>query len=283
MVQGFHSPSEIGMLLEKNNTFPKHLQVYHFKQKDILNHEQCRIILADKKTLSLLSEPSKKLGDVADVVTGFYTGDNLRFIRTADKDVKGAKNYRVVEQDKVFRCTSLYGISNVQEGYIPYIKSASQRRYVRQKDEWFVRWDMKTIELYNSNKKSRFQNSSFYFKTGIGIPMVKSRRIHAFLMSNHVFDQSIVGIFPKDAAKLYYLLALMNSDVINHLICAVNPSANNSANYIKGLPYIEPDENVFIQINNKVQELIDLEKVENYEKADDLHKELNGMIEQIYF
>ena len=75
----------------------------------------------------------------------------------------------------------------------------------------------------------------------------------------------------------------MNSDVINHLIYAVNPSANNSANYIKGLPYIEPDENVFIQINNKVQELIDLEKVENYEKADDLHKELNGMIGQIYF
>lgn len=241
------------------------------------------MILADKKTLSLLSKPSQKLGDVADVVTGFYTGDNLRFIRTASKDVKGVKNYRVVEQDKVFRCTSLYGISNVQEGYIPYIKSASQRRYVRQKDEWFVRWDMKTIEFYNSNKKSRFQNSSFYFKTGIGMPMVKSRRIHAFLMSNHVFDQSIVGIFPKDTAKLYYLLALMNSDVINNLIYAVNPSANNSANYIKGLPYIEPDENVFIQINNKVQELIDLEKVENYEKADDLHKELNGMIGQIYF
>ena len=283
VVQGFHSPSEIGMLLGKNDTFPKHLQVSYFKQKDILNHEQCRMILADKKTLSLLSKPSQKLGDVADVVTGFYTGDNLRFIRTASKDVKGVKNYRVVEQDKVFRCTSLYGISNVQEGYISYIKSASQRRYVRQKDEWFVRWDMKTIEFYNSNKKSRFQNSSFYFKTGIGMPMVKSRRIHAFLMSNHVFDQSIVGIFPKDTAKLYYLLALMNSDVINNLIYAVNPSANNSANYIKGLPYIEPDENVFIQINNKVQELIDLEKVENYEKADDLHKELNGMIGQIYF
>lgn len=59
-------------------------------------------------------------------------------------------------------------------------------------------------------------------------------------MRDRVFDQSIVGIFPKESSKLYYILALMNSDAINNLIHAINPSANNSANYIKQLPYIEP-------------------------------------------
>lgn len=282
VVQGFNSPSEFALLLGKDNMFPKHLQVFYFNQKDILDSEQCKIILAESKTSSLLYESPKRLGDVADVVTGFYTGDNLRFIRSADKAVKGAKNYAVVEQDKVFSCTSLYGIPDVQEGYVPYIKSTSRRRYVRQNDEWFVRWDKNTIAFYNSNKKSRFQNSSFYFKTGIGIPMVKSGTIRAFLMRNRVFDQSIVGIFPKDTAKLYYLLALMNSDTINSLIHAINPSANNSANYIKQLPYIEPEEEIFIRINNKVQELISLEEAENYDKADDLHNELDAIIGQIY-
>ena len=219
---------------------------------------------------------------MADVVTGFYTGDNLRFIKAANKDVKGAKNYAVIDQSQVFDCNSLYGIPNVKEGYVPYIKSTSKRRYVRQQDEWFVQWDKKTIEFYNKNKKSRFQNSSFYFKTGIGIPMVKSSTIRAFLMKDRVFDQSIVGIFPKDTSKLYYLLALMNSNTINDLVHAINPSANNSANYIKQLPYIEPSEEKLIQINNIVQEIILLEQGSNYDKSDELHNKLNAIIDKIY-
>ena len=48
----------------------------------------------------------------------------------------------------------------------------------------------------------------------------------------------------------------MNSDAVNSLIHAINPSANNSANYIKQLPYIEPEEEILMRINNKVQDHI---------------------------
>ena len=37
----------------------------------------------------------------------------------------------------------------------------------------------------------RNQYLSFYFKTGIDIPMVKSGIVCTFLMKNHVFDQLI--------------------------------------------------------------------------------------------
>ncbi|PNV63551.1 restriction endonuclease [Clostridium sp. chh4-2] len=282
VIQGFRTTSEFALLLGKAPVYPERLQVFTFMQKDILSNEQCRVILADSRTSTLLTNSPKKLGDVADVVTGFYTGDNLRFIKAVDKGVKGAKNYEVVEQDQVFSCTSLYGITDVKEGYVRYIKSASKRRYVRQKDEWFVRWDQDTIDFYNNNKKSRFQNSSFYFKTGIGIPMVKSSSIRAFLMQDRVFDQSIVGIFPKDNSKLYYLLALMNSDAINNLIHTINPTANNSANYIRQLPYIEPTQEVLSEIISKVRELISLEESMEYDAADCLHKEINFIIGEIY-
>ena len=282
VVQGFKSPNEFELLLDTNHILPEHLQVFNFTQKDILSNEQCRLILAETKTSSLLSKSTKRLGDVADIVTGFYTGDNLRFIKAANKDVKGSKNYKIISPEQVFSCNSLYGIADIQEGYVPYIKSASKRRYVRQQDEWYVRWDKETIEFYNKNKKSRFQNSSFYFKTGIGIPMVKSSVVKAFLMRDRVFDQSIVGIFPKESSKLHYILALMNSDIINELIHAINPSANNSANYIKQLPYVEPSKEYLELIDNMVQEIVLSEESENYDRADELHTELNAIINTIY-
>ena len=101
-------------------------------------------------------------------------------------------------------------------------------------------------------------------------------------MADHVFDQSIVGIFPKDCSKLYYLLALMNSDTINDLIHLINPTANNSSNYIKQLPYIEPADDVLNVVIGKVQEVITFERNADYENADRMHNEINAMIRMIY-
>lgn len=282
VICGFHSPSEFEVLLKKDGAYPEHLSISKLKQSEILKNEQYRVIVAETKTRALLSDAAKRLGDVADIVTGFYTGDNKKFIRAYSKTVKGAKNYEVVDPQQIYSCTSLYGIPDVKKGYIPYVKGASQRRYIRQNDEWFVRWDKETIDFYNKNKKTRFQNKAFYFRKGIGMPMVKSSTIRAFVMENRVFDQSIVGIFPKDMTRFYYLLALINSDVMNKMIYAINPTANNSANYIKQLPYKEPTEEILQKITCKVQKLIACESESDYENADKLHDEINSMIERLY-
>jgi len=261
---------------------PPNLTTFNIKQKDIYSNAQHRFILTDKGTASIINNSSIKLGDVADVVTGFYTGDNKRFIRALNDSVKGGKSYEKIKSSLIFECDSLNGIPNVDEGYIPYVKSASKTRYFRTSDEWFVRWDSETIKFYNSNGKSRFQNSSFYFKTGVAIPMVKSSTIKAFMIDKRVFDQSIVGIFPKDETKLLYILALMNSDVINELIHIINPTANNSANYIKQIPYIEPSPEMISEISKKVK-LIKKYIIDNeYDKCDEIHDEINTMIHQIY-
>lgn len=81
IIQGFNSSSEFGTLLGNESERSENLQIFSFKQRDILENEQCRVILAESKTSTLLSQSAQKLGDVADVVTGFYTGDNLRFIK----------------------------------------------------------------------------------------------------------------------------------------------------------------------------------------------------------
>lgn len=282
IVRGFKNSSEFKYLTGDERELPQHLEIYHLNQKSILENEDSRFILAEQETSCMLKSSKVTLGDIADVVTGFYTGDNLRFIKAADEGVKGAKKYEIASPSEIFECNSLTGISGVDKGFIPYIKSAPKQRYIREKDEWFVRWDEEAIMYYNNNKKSRFQNSGFYFKTGIGIPMVKATAIRAFLMENRVFDQAVVGIFPHDASKLNYLLALMNSDSINTLIHTINPTANNSANYVKQIPYLEPDETILYTINSMVEEIKEAGKLKNSAKINSIHQTLNAMISEIY-
>lgn len=281
IVQGFQSTSEF-RLLSKNKSLPTHLSVYTLNQSELLNYDQHRFIIADEKITNIISKASTYMGDIADIVTGFYSGDNKRFIRALESNMKGSKGYKKINLSLVFPCTSIRGIEGVSEGYIPYIKSSSATRYCRLVDEWFVRWDKETINYYINNKKSRFQNSVFYFKTGIAIPMIKSTNIKAFLIENRVFDQSIVGIFPKDHRKLYYILALMNSSIINNLIHTINPTANNSANYIKQIPYIEPSSKIVDFITIKVKSAIELLRQGRHDECEKIHRELNNLIFEIY-
>jgi len=99
-----------------------------------------------------------------------------------------------------------------------------------------ILWDKNAVDFYKKNKKSRFQNSSFYFEEGIALPMVSSSRISASYMNNCVFDQGVVGIFPYDKEMLNILLLYLNSSIASKIMKSiVNGSANNSANYLKKL------------------------------------------------
>ena len=280
IIKGFKSSKEFCSLL--NGVYPEHLIKYDLKQREILSNDKSRFMLSQDNILSVINKSSKVIGDVADVVTGFYTGDNKKFIRVDNNEIKGAKHYSVIDKSKVFQSTSLEGLDTANEGFIPFVKSASTYKYKRNYDSWYVRWDKHAIALYNTCKKARFQNSQFYFKTGIAVPMVKSKVIRATLMENRVFDQSIVGIFPKNKDYLYYILALMNSDIINEFIHTINPTANNSSNYIKQIPFIEPDLKRKSIIDSLVQKILDLDFEQEFDKMSELHQTLNEYISQIY-
>lgn len=281
IIKGFKYPEEFKLLHTSDKKKLQHLEVFKLKQSDIFDNAQHRFIISSLQEYQIITNSNSKLGDIADIVTGFYSGDNTRFIRVKNKSVKGSKNYEVVDEELISECNSLIGIDK-DEVYIPYVKSSSKIKYAGKSDDWFVRWDKKTVHYYNTNKKSRFQNSSFYFKKGICIPMVKSSTINAFYMENRVFDQSLVGIFPKDEKKIYYILGLMNSDIVNRIIHLLNPTANNSSNYIKLIPYKEPDENQVIKITELVRNALFFTESGNIHEADILHTKINLMFNSIY-
>ena len=277
IIRGFSSSEEFNDLLNNDK-----LEKIQLKQANIVENENSSFIITDSNTAKIISKTKFKLSDVSDIVTGFYTGNNKKFICAKDDFVKGAKKYLKIKNKLVVEDTSLKGISGIDEVYIPFVKSSSPTRYIRLEDEWFVRWDQKTVDFYVKDKKARFQNSQYYFKTGIAIPMVKSSCIRATLMKNRIFDQSIVGIFPKDAGNVYYLLALMNSNIINDLIHVINPTANNSSNYIKKIPYIEPSYSERYNIERNVKKILSLNLLKDSDIIEQLHNDNNRIINQIY-
>ena len=280
IVKGFKSSEEFEEVLKSK--FQRHHRIFELKQLDIFKTEKSRFILADDEVSTMINASDKKLGEMASIVTGFYSGDNKKFIRSKNQNVKNSKGYNIIDIAKIVDTTSLTGVGGVEEAYIPYIKSSSTTRYKRIDDEWFVRWDVATIKFYNDDKKARFQNSQFYFKKGIAIPMVKSKDMKATLMENRVFDQSIVGIFPNDEKDMYYVLALMNSDVINRLIHIINPTANNSSNYVKQLPYKVPSLKDRRKIEENVEEILSLNIIEDSERIEKLHRQNSELIEKAY-
>jgi hypothetical protein len=216
----------------------------------------------NEKIRRLINETDLKLGDIADCVTGFYSGDNKQFLAPISYEIKGTKKYalineREIDYDYLKQEDVITGLKK-EKKYIPILKGGNGM--FSKGTEWFVKWDIETVNFYHKDKKARFQNSQYYFRDGIGVPMVKSSKLHAFLIERRLFDQSIVGIFPKDSKHLYYLLAFLNSDVCNKIMHVINHTANNSANYLKKLPIIL-DEKAIRQISEIMKKyLVDEDK-----------------------
>lgn len=216
---------------------------------------------ADKKLRTMINGHNNTLGDIADCVTGFYSGDNGQFLAVIDDSVKGSKKYKKVNKSSINEQyleenNILSGLKNGKH-YVPILKGSGG--IVKKPTQWFVKWDEETVEFYKKDKKARFQNSKYYFRDGIGVPMVKTSKFHAFLLEKRLFDQSVVGIFPRDKSLINYLIAFLNSSTCNTIIKSINHTVNNSANYLKKIPIIINDE--IINDMNRI--------VETYKQTED--------------
>lgn len=179
-----------------------------------------------------------KLGEIAACVTGFYSGDDKRFLRVAPHcKHRNAKHYQIVDTSLIETDASTY-VNNLAgligpKSFIPIIKG-NKARYIYE-PEWYVDWSIQAVSHYKKDTKARFQNSLYYFRPGIAVPMVRSTNINAFFMQGAVFDQSIVGIFPYDPEMIWHILYYLNTEEADIELKKINNSTNNSANYLKRL------------------------------------------------
>lgn len=260
------------------------LKVYSFSQQGILSNPDYAFLISDNLNISTaINKAEIKIGDIANCVTGFYSGDDKTFLQVNSNDLKNGKNYNLVDPNKINR--EYKNATNILEGFennkhfLPIVKGGNTK-YLKP-EGWFMNWSKEAVLHYKKDKKARFQNPQYYFKFGIGVPMISSSSITASLIENKLFDQSIVGIFPKEQNLTYYLLAFFNSTTCNKLIRTINPSANNPANYIKKIPFTQPsiiDKEI---IEDLVQNILtSIATIGEYDW--ELEKKINEKFEEIY-
>ena len=216
-------------------------------------------VSSNQMTSQGLMDHETLMADIADCVTGFYSGNDKRFLRCASVAVKRSNRYDVVEQNRVETQLDeipqpLIGIEG-ERCFIPILKGGGF--HFLKPRMWYVDWSKEAVAHYKSDRKARFQNSSYYFKRGIGFPMVTSTKPTASLIDQALFDQSVVGIFPR-RVELEFLLAYCNSNPFWACLKTINPSANNSAKYVLRTPVIRPEPDQESIIVQKTKELLDL-------------------------
>jgi hypothetical protein len=254
VVKGLREDTDLLNLSAGNNN--SHLVHMRLSQKEVLANQDCVFLLSDKTINQSITGCTSKLSDFAACVTGIYCGDNKRFLAVEAGNKKEFADYPCIEPTEIDYFHVSTSPLEESKKYIPIVKGSSSTRYYRTADKWLIEWTPSALFYYNNDKKARFQNSQYYFRSGIALPMVKSSMVKATLMQNMVFDQSIVGIFPHDEKYTYYLLAYLNSEIANRFIHTINPTANNSANYLKKLPIHIPTEDELAYVNSLVESIL---------------------------
>ena len=248
---------------------PEHLTFNKLDQLEVYQNEAHAFFISDDETNRKITDSRITLVNVADCVTGIYSGDNKRFMAVMNSNKKSLADYSRADKSSIdYTHRANYPVSEPKK-YIPIVKGSSSTGYFRTSDEWLIEWTPEALFHYMNDRKARFQNSQYYFRMGIALPMVKSSKIKATILDEMVFDQSIVGVFPHDDRYILYLLAYLNSSAANRFIHTINPTANNSANYLKKIPVYVPDDNELIVINELVNTIITTHEIDRYQSEID--------------
>lgn len=254
----------------------------HMSQKQVKENKNFSIFVTQKHVMTnLLRTHITTLQDVSDCVTGFYSGNDKKYIRRRSHINRGRGRYAEIDESQIYTQSGQVDVSGIdyEKYYIPIVKGGNSRFF--KPNEWFINWSREAVHEYRTSPKARFQNSKYYFRQGIAIPMVSSSSITSSLLDNRLFDQSIVGVFPHEDSMIYFLLGLFNSSIGNSLVRLINPTANNSANYLKLVPIVLPCKETHDQIDSVVNRLIeDVRQTGIYSHCD--YKLMDSLYNDLY-
>jgi adenine-specific DNA-methyltransferase len=247
--------------------------------KELIDHVRDGWFHPIRRTNLSRFNDSIQLGEIAECRTGIYTGDNPRFLGFDSQMQSKRKNGHELDWNQRVRLTPLsdeemkLGIEG-ERCYVPIIRGGHRKPF--EQTQWAIDWSRSAVRYYDKDQKARLQNHLFYFRAGLAVPMVTSGKLTASLMENSIFDQGVVGIFPRSEEWVPLLLIFLNHPIATEMKLSINPSANNSSNYLKRLPIPNANE----EFKTEALEIVQLARITSWDatakKRDNLIKSLLG-------
>ncbi len=162
---GFREVSDLPLLLTGRN---KEYEVCRLSYHQIKKNPSFAFFLPSKKWVtSAINSEVPIIGDICSVVTGFYSGNDGRYLRRSESVIRGAKKYAPINvneicSDDLSKNPPLNGLDEPLN-WVPIVKGGNKRFH--KPSEWFMNWSRTAVNDYRvaNRQKARFQNSQFYF------------------------------------------------------------------------------------------------------------------------
>ena len=195
------------------------------------------------------------LADHADICQGLITGNNEIFLRYWHELTRSSIkiNAASASQARESSCK-----------WYPISKGGNFRKWYGN-CELVVNWrnDGDLIRAYGveaGRPKSRVQNSSYYFGTGITWSTFTSSPASFRLLEGSVFSSKGSACFPSDKSRLHEIMSILNSCVAKSFLRALCPTLDYMEGPIGRIPLLLPAESSTLVCNAK--ELILLSKID---------------------
>lgn len=106
--------------------------------------------------------------------------------------------------------------------------------------EWVVKWSPSAIEHYKHDKIARFPKEHVLFRKGVTWSLVSTNPTFGarLLPESQTFNKAAATVLFNDEKYVLYVLALLNSSVVNYLSKIINPTLNNNIKDILAMPFI---------------------------------------------
>lgn len=176
---------------------------------------------------------NEKLCDFGTTRLGMTTGENARFVRLW---------FEVDYNCECFDATSQENLDEKCKYWVPYNKGGEYRKWYGNND-CVVFWKDHgyAIKNFADEKTGRIRstvpNTDYYFLQCASWSKISSGKIAFRLKRHSIFDVAGACLFSTDE-KLFYLMALLNSNVIFTMLCAMSPTLNFEGGQISSVPVI---------------------------------------------
>ncbi|NOW84934.1 type II restriction/modification system DNA methylase subunit YeeA [Clostridium beijerinckii] len=175
--------------------------------------------------IRLVFENSSPLNKLAEPKQGLATGDNNRFLRL----------WHEVNFEKI-------GINKTREKFlsdcdkwVPCNKGGEFRRWYGN-NYFVVDWENDGKEM-KSFKGSVIRNERYYFNDGLTWSTLTSSLLSMrYSEKGFIFETKGSVLFPLDNKNMWYLLALLNSNIVNSLIKMISPTIDYHEGPLGKLP-----------------------------------------------